>query len=238
MKYGRRFLLLLCLLSCLCLVVGAVDVLPDDTTVPDLEPTVPKVALDDETLQALVDALVPIEPDGDVAPSDSEPTVPSVILDPESVNSIAEAMGEVLADAAAPEVAVNFANSPMGGYYFVADCALGRNMKFWVPADFASDALASDGNGLINMTNTNIYIVADDSSYSDYIIYAPRFGHFQYRRNSSSSGYQDLAISGVFDSNISFLQDTPHALPGQSVAVLVVVLLAFGILALCFLARR
>ena len=61
MKYGCRFLLLLCVLSCLCLVAGAVDVLPDDTTVPDLEPTVPKVALDDETLRSVtVPIFVPV----------------------------------------------------------------------------------------------------------------------------------------------------------------------------------
>ena len=94
MKYGYRFFLFLCVLSCLCLIVGAVDASPEDSVPSDLETTIPKIALDDETLQALIDALVPTESDGDAPSADSEPTIPSVELDPKSVDSIAEAMGE------------------------------------------------------------------------------------------------------------------------------------------------
>lgn len=238
MKYGCRVLLLLCVLSCLCFGVGAVDASPENIISSDLESTIPKVALDDETLQALIDALVPTESDGDASAADSEPTIPSVELDPKSVDSIAEAMGEVLADAAVPEVAVSFASSPKGGYYFIADCALGNDIKFWVPADFSSESLAFDGETLINMTNSSIYIVSDDSSYSNYTIYAPRFGHFQYRRNSSGYDYQDLAISDVSDSNISFLQDTPQALSRQSMIVLVAAIVLLFVLAMGFLVRR
>ena len=237
MKYGYRFFLFLCVLSCLCLVVGAVDASPEDSVPSDLETTIPKIALDDETLQALIDALVPTESDGDTSSADSEPTIPSVELDPKSVDSIAEAMGEVLADAAAPEVAINFASSPKGGYYFIADCALGNNIKFWVPADFSSDSLSFDNDGLINMTNSSIYIVADDSAYSNYTIYAPRFGHFQFRMNSSGYDYHDLAISGVADSNFSFLLDTPQAVPERMYFIVLVSIILLGLLLLAFIKR-
>lgn len=78
MKYAYRFFLFLCVLSCFCFVVGAVDAFSNDSIVPDLEPTVPKVALD-------------------VVASDVEPSVPMVEISPDSISALASAISDSFA---------------------------------------------------------------------------------------------------------------------------------------------
>lgn len=217
--------------------VGAQSAEPVET-VPPTE-TVPVVALDPQSIEDIADAVNATEPLGDDLPVDAEPTLPVVDLSPDAISSLGQAVGDAVASATVPDVAVNSAGGVSGGYYIVVDCALGNGVKFWIPADFKSGSLAYSDDGLVNMTNSTIYLLPDDSRFDDYIISAGRFSTFQYRRtNYGNYDWADLAIRDVTDSNISFLDDTPQALPDDALMVMVVVLLLLGILSILFLLRR
>lgn len=77
----------------------------------------------------------------------------------------------------------------------------------------------------------------DSSSFSGYIIYANRFGHFQYRRNSSGYDYQDLNITNISDTNISFLSDTPQAVPDSTYWIVLIAVCILGFLLIAFFKR-
>ncbi len=240
-----RYVLVFC--CCLCLLIGVVfatdDVAPTDVAVPSSgpAPTVPEVAIDDQSIQDIADALYPIvNPPTDPVVA-TEPVVtdpPQVDLSPDAVQDIAGAVGSAVADAVAPEsddVPVLYASGGIvGGYYFICDCALGNDIKFWVPADFAQGSITLDSSGsLVNMTNSTIYLMPDDSRLnSNYTIQAPRFSSFQYRRDASGYGWSDLDISNISDTNISWLDDTPQAVPQSSYFVLIASILIIGFLAL------
>ncbi len=107
-----------------------------------------------------------------------------------------------------------------GGYYFVCDCSLGSGIKFWVPADFATDSLALTGTGdLINMTNSTIYLMPDDDAYSAYSISASRFQTFRWRENYGD--YQYLNITAITETNLTFLEDTQPAVPIENILMLI-----------------
>ena len=233
----------ICLL-CVCLLVGVVaatDVLP--APAPEPASTVPSVVIDDHSIQDIVDALEPIiNPPTD--PTDpvvaTEPIAtdpPTVNLSPDAVDDISSAVGSAVADAVAPDpvddVPVLYASGGIvGGYYFVCDCALGNDIKFWIPADFASDSISIDGSGsLVNMTNSTIYLMPDDTTINNnYTIQAPRFSSFQYRRDSSGYTWSSLAITNISDTNISWLDDTPQAVPISRYFVLIASILVIGFL--------
>lgn len=246
-----RYVLVFC--CCLCLLVGIVSaadvVAPTDAAVPPSgpAPTVPEVAIDDQSIQDIADALYPIvnPPTDPTVPTDPVVTdPPQVDLSADAVDDIAGAVGSAVADAVAPDptdaVPILYASGGIvGGYYFVCDCALGDGVKFWVPADFAVGSITLDSSGaLVNMTNSTIYLMPDDSRLnSNYTIQAPRFSSFLYRRDASGYSWSDLAISNITDTNISWLDDTPHALPLPSYMVIVICVLILGFLLSVFLKR-
>lgn len=239
----------ICLL-CLCLLVGvagATDVVPATDPVTSA-PTVPTVVIDDQSIQDIVDAIDPVinpptDPVDATVPVVTDP--PQVDLSPDAVDDIAGAVGAAVADAVFPDpvddVPILYSSGGIvGGYYFVCDCALGDSVKFWVPADFSVGSITIDSSGsLVNMTNSTIYLMPDDSSLnSNYTIQAPRFSSFLYRRDASGYSWSDLAISNITDTNISWLDDTPRALPLPSYMVIVICVLILGFLLSGFLKRR
>lgn len=126
-----------------------------------------------------------------------------------------------------------------GGYYFVADTALGDGLRFYVPADYASGSLTYDSSGyLFNLTSSSIYLYCPD--YPDYTIYAPRFSGFQYRPASGSGyTYVDLYVHDVSDTNVDILDEDPAWLPDNKVLLLMVFVAAASIsVALIFSPRR
>lgn len=126
-----------------------------------------------------------------------------------------------------------------GGYYFVADTALGNGLRFYVPADFASGSLTYDSSGyLFNLTSSSIYLYCPD--YPDYTIYAPRFSGFQYRPASGSGyTYVDLNVHDISDTNVELLQEDPALLPDTKVLLIMVFVAAAVIaVALIFGPRR
>lgn len=243
-----RYVFVFCL--CLCMLVGvagATDVVPaTDPVTP--APSVPTVLIDDQSIQDIVDAIDPVinPPTDPTDPTDPVVTDPPLVdLSPDAVDDIASAVGSAVADAVAPDPSdaapILYASGGIvGGYYFVADCALGDSVKFWVPADFAVGSITLDSSGsLVNMTNSTIYLMPDDSRLnSSYTIQAPRFSSFLYRRDASGYTWSDLAITNITDTNISWLSDTPHALPVSSYMVIIIGVLILGFLLSVFLKRR
>lgn len=238
----------ICLL-CLCLFVGVVGATDVDPTADPVTPssTVPSVVIDPSSIQAISDAFEPIinpptDPVDATDPVATDP--PEVDLSPESINDIAGVIGSAVADAVSPQsddVPVLYASGGIvGGYYFVADCALGDSVKFWVPADFAQGSITMDASGsLVNMTNSTIYLMPDDSTLnSSYTIQAPRFSSFLYRRDASGYTWSDLDISNITDTNISWLVDTPQIFSVSTYMVIVIAVLILGFLLSIFLKRR
>lgn len=239
----------ICLL-CLSLVVGVVGATdvstPTDPVAP--APSYPTVVIDDHTIQTILDAFDPVinpptDPVDATVPVATDP--PQVDLSPDAVQDIAGAVGAAVADAVAPDpvddVPILYASGGIvGGYYFVADCALGQGVKFWVPADFAQGSITMDSFGsLVNMTNSTIYLMPDDSTLnSSYTIQAPRFSSFLYRRDASGYTWSDLDISNITDTNISWLVNTPQVFPVSTYLVIVIAVLILGFLLSIFLKRR
>lgn len=244
----RCVVIVLCLISLCCSAVFAAGVVADDPALPpvatDPVSTSPssQVDLSPDTIDAIADRLDPIinpptEPVAATEPVATDP--PTVNLSPDTVDDISAAVGAAVSDAMSPDpvddVPILYASGGIvGGYYFICDCALGNDVKFWIPADFARDSITIDSSGaLVNMTNSTIYLMPDDTTINDnYTIQAPRFSSFQYRRDSSGYTWSSLAITNISDTNISWLDDTPQAVPQSSYFVLIASILVIGFLAL------
>lgn len=237
MRYVNVILCALVCVFCLGLPAYAADDSDGGGKTQADDLTVPVVALDPQSIQDIADAVNATEPPGDDVDSNAPTNNPVVDLSPDSIDALSQAVSDAMAASAASEEPSPLAavSGVSGGYYFVADCALGSSVKFWVPADFASGSIAFDGNNLINMTNSSIYLLPD-SGLASYTIYAPRFSHFQYRRDNTS-GYSDLSIRSVSDSNIDFLEDTPQAVPDAVFWMVLISVVILGFLILAFLRR-
>lgn len=95
-----------------------------------------------------------------------------------------------------------------GGYYVVGDSAIGQDLTFYVPSDYATGSLTYSGGYLFNLTASSVYLFCPD--YPDYTIYAPRFSVFQYRTNDNyGTSYQPLNLQLISDTNVEILVDSP-----------------------------
>ena len=242
----RYIVIVLCFISLCCGAVFATGVVADDPALPpvatDPVATSPssQVDLSPDTIDTLIDGIDSIVNPATEPTEATEPVVtdpPQVDLSPDAVDDIASAVGSAVADAVSPDPVddapvLYVSGGIVGGYYFVADCALGNDVKFWIPADFARDSITIDSSGaLVNMTNSTIYLMPDDTTINDnYTIQAPRFSSFQYRRDASGYVWSDLDISNISDTNISWLDDTPQAVPTSRYFVLLASILVIGFL--------
>lgn len=121
-----------------------------------------------------------------------------------------------------------------GGYYFVCSCALGNDLKFYVPLEWAHDAFSLDDSGApVNMSNTTCYAYCPD--YPDYTFSCSRFNTFTYRSDGYSTS--DLNITQVMDSNIFFMEDEGYRL-SDSDLLFVIACLLFLILVCPMILRR
>lgn len=144
-------------------------------------------------------------------------------------------LGFILAAAlAVPVLAADLA----GGYYLTGDSALGSDLTFYVPAEYASGALTYNSSGyLFNLSNSSIYLYCPD--YPDYTIYAPRFSVFQYR-TSSGTGYTyvDLNLTDVTAANVEILTESPSlALSSEKILVMILAVVIVGVGAFVLLRR-
>lgn len=125
-----------------------------------------------------------------------------------------------------------------GGYYVTGDCALGNDMTFYVPADYAAGSLTYDSSGnLFNLTASSIYLYSPD--YPDYTIYAPRFSVFQYRTDSSyGSSYVALNLKNISAGNVEILKDSPSlVLRVDKLLVMILSVMIVGVGAFVLLRR-
>lgn len=153
----------------------------------------------------------------------TDPIVPLAPVDP----SDPEPVEEVSQDPAA------LAGSDLfdGGYWFVCDCALGSDLIFYVPVDWADGQFTLSSSGApVNMSNNTVYAFCP--SFPDYTFSASRFGTFTYR--SSSYNSQDLNISKISDTNIDFLDDGSKRLSDYQLKILGCSLLMFVLAVLIF----
>lgn len=138
----------------------------------------------------------------------------------------AAATSEVAAETTVPDqeleedAAVLAVSDPFtGGYWFVCDCALGSDLKFYVPADWAFDMFALDNSGApVNMSNTTVYAYCDQ--FPDYTFSCSRFGKFTYR-TSNNYNSADLNITEISDTNIDFLENNGLRLSDYDLRIMV-----------------
>lgn len=157
-------------------------------------------------------------------------TDPADPVDPEAPLA-STAVSETMEEGAAP-FAVS--GSLAGGYYFVCDCALGSDLKFYVPLEWAHDVFTLDRSGApVNLSNTtcNAYC----PTYPDYTFSCSRFGTFTYR--ASNYNTTDLLITNISDTNIEFLDDET-LLPSDTSLLLLIAALIFVFGACGILIRR
>lgn len=144
--------------------------------------------------------------DGDVIDGDytvSDPTGSSVSSDSSDQQEGSPAP-VVVAETGENVDALAVSGSLAGGYYFVCDCALGYDMTFYVPNEWAFDALTFDDSGeLVNLSTSTCYLYCP--KYPDYTFSASRFGTFTYR--ASNYNTSDLNITDISESNISFFEN-------------------------------
>lgn len=119
-----------------------------------------------------------------------------------------------------------------GGYYFICDCDLGYDLKFYVPVEWAFDAFALNASGvLVNMSTSTCYAYCPE--FPEYSVSCSRFSTFTYRSNNI---YTDLNISDISDTNINFL-DNEVKKPSDSDMLLVIAGLIF-VFGACFMILR
>lgn len=109
-----------------------------------------------------------------------------------------------------------------GGYFFDCNCSLGNGIRFYVPVEWAQDALAIDSTGApVNMSNSTVYAYCP--AFPEYTFSASRFNTFTYRGDGLQS--TELGITSVTESNIKFLKDTVLYPGVQELLVMAVCLL-------------
>lgn len=151
--------------------------------------------------------------DGIVATDGTDPADPDTPLASTPISEVLETGVSVLA----------VDGSLAGGYYFVCDCALGSDLKFYVPLEWAHDVFTLDSSGEpVNLSNSTCYAYCP--VYPDYTISCSRFGTFTYR--ASNYNTTDLQITNISDTNIEFLEDETQ-LPSDSDLLLLIAGLIF-----------
>lgn len=118
--------------------------------------------------------------------------------------------------------ALDISGTLAGGYYFVCDCALGSDVKFYVPLEWAHDVFTLDSSGApVNLSMNTCY--AFSPQFPDYTISCSRFATFTYRQSNYSTS--DLNISNISDTNIQFMEDEGFHLSDSDILVLIAGLL-------------
>ena len=158
----------------------------------------------------------------DVGTTEStDPALPLAEVD----DSAAESTAEGSQDPAALAGSDLFA----GGYWFVCDCALGYDLTFYVPVDWADGQFTLSSSGApVNMSNNTVYAYCP--GFPDYTFSAARFSEFTYRESNYTTA--DLSITAISDTNIDFLDDGSGRLSDYQFRVLGCSLLLFVLAAL------
>lgn len=107
-----------------------------------------------------------------------------------------------------------------GGYSFRADCSLGYDVLFYVPASAAVGCLTLDESGcLFNISNSTIYLYCPD--HPDYTISASRFSPFYVRESTTyGSDTYELVANNIKTDNVEIFYEDPEIDPELSVGFL------------------
>lgn len=129
-----------------------------------------------------------------------------------------------------------FSADLQGGYYFDCNCSLGNNIRFYVPSAYIDDLTFTSADDLFNLSSSTVYLYCPD--FSSYTVRANRFDRFQYTTGSYPQTYNDLHVTAILDSNISFLVDTPHSVSDSTILIMIFcAVVLFGFIGV-FLYRR
>lgn len=244
MRYVSGFFTFLVALLLLCSSVFAsefgMDDLPTDSPEEATESVSSYVSLDPNTIQDLVDALNDAWDSRDALSDDT--TNPVIDISPDSVEDLASSIGSVISNSMGSDSAIPYSNEELSdGYYFVCNCVLGDNLKFCVPVEFAVGGFAKADTGeLINMTS-NTFSTTFRSGRKTYIITAPSMSYLTYYEMRSLPDGESIQTfdlnETVIDSNMSFLHDTPQAVPDSTYWIVLIAVCILGFLLIAFFKR-
>ena len=159
--------------------------------------------------------------DGNAAVSD-----PAGVTDPTDPTDepVAQETSQENSEAVAVLAVSSVSDALSGGYYFVCDCALGSDLTFFVPLEWAHDVFTYDSSGApVNLSNNTCYAYCPD--FPDYTFSCSRFGTFTYR--ASNYNTSDLHITEVTDTNMSFFEGSGTSLSDSDLVMLCCVLIFF-----------
>lgn len=163
-------------------------------------------------------------------------SVPASDSTEDSVNPV----DSVLADAYdSPALLISSGGDTDAGCWFVATSAFGAGAshRFYFDKQYASGSLIMDSLGFLwNNTQSSIYLYCPD--YPDYIIYAPRFGYFQYRTNDNNYNWSDARIIPQADSASSLVLTDSQYRPSDASPVIVFLLSVLAFFGLIMILRR
>lgn len=163
---------------------------------------------------------------GDVTDGNISVSDPAGVTDPTDPTDeplAKEALQSIEEVASVPSVAA-VSDALSGGYYFVCDCALGSDLTFYVPLEWAHDVFTFDRSGApVNLSNNTCYAYCPD--FPDYTFSCNRFDTFTYRATNYNT--TDLRITEVTDTNMSFFEGSGTSMSASDLQILCCVLIFF-----------
>lgn len=202
----------------------------DESTIPLETSSDPQIVIiDPSSIQDIADALLPTEP---IPENTEEPTAPMIDISPDSISALADAIVDSMQGNASASVPELF-DSSKHGYYFTCNCAFQENLTVYVPVEFSKEAFSLDDSGdIVNMTLKDFEFRIRKDRYI-YVISAPSMSGFTYHIETLSGSFDPMEVydfeESIIDSNISFLRNTPQAIPDWEYwSILLSVIVLFG----------
>ena len=172
----------------------------------------------------------------------TEPSVPVVEISPDSISALASAIAAASDSAIGDtDISDNPTEKLKDGYYFTCNSVLGDDLTIYVPVEFAVGGFSiSDDGRLVNMT-MNSFQTRVHVGRKTYIIAAHSMSPFVYwEQKLLGEGEVVQAFDlneTVTDSNMSFLHDTPQAVPDSVFWVVLISVVMIGFLLVIFVKR-
>ena len=235
-------LVLVSLLCCPALAVDAGEAPPEDALPPVSEPLPSVVSIDPQSIEDIVGAFDAAQSARDELSASTEPSVPVVEISPDSISALASAIAAASDSAIGDtDISDNPTEKLKDGYYFTCNSVLGDDLTIYVPVEFAVGGFSiSDDGRLVNMT-MNSFQTRVHVGRKTYIIAAHSMSPFVYwEQKLLGEGEVVQAFDlneTVTDSNMSFLHDTPQAVPDSVFWVVLMSVVMIGFLLVIFVKR-
>lgn len=234
-------LVLVSLLCCPALAVDAGEAPSEDALSPVSEPLPSVVSIDPQSIEDIVGAFDAAQSARDELSASTEPSVPVVEISPDSISALASSIAESLQNGDSGSVVLENPDLLKHGFYFTCDCAFQDNLTIYVPVEFSANAFSVDNNGdLVNMT-LNTFETRVRLGRQIYVIRAPSMSGFTYHVETVSGSYDPMEVydleEHILESNISFLHNTPQAVPDSIFWVVLISVVMIGFLLVIFVKR-